>query len=152
MTSRSGQAALQALMLSIPEFAMFIPLMCPHYPARAAGCRMAGVMLYKFKSKVTGDVIMLEANGRRVLQIIGKDAANSAQGIVLPEQMPAAIAALERAILQEEAARSAAREAALAEGREFHQADTISLRQRALPFIDMLRRCEQAGKEIVWNT
>ena len=108
-------------------------------------------MLYKFKSKVTGDVIMLEANGRRVLQIIGKDAANSAQGIVLPEQMPAAIAALERAILQEEAARSAAREAALAEGREFHQADTISLRQRALPFIDMLRRCEQAGKEIVWN-
>jgi hypothetical protein len=47
-------------------------------------------MLYKFKSKVTGDVIMLEANGRRVLQIIGKDAANSAQGIVLPEQMPPA--------------------------------------------------------------
>ena len=108
-------------------------------------------MLYKFKSKITGDVIMLEANGRRVLQIIGKDAMNSAQGIVLPEQMPAAIAALERAILQEEAARSAAREAARAEGRDLPQAEAISLRQRALPFIDMLRRCEKAGKEIVWN-
>ena len=108
-------------------------------------------MLYKFKSKVTGDVIMLEANGRRVLQIIGKDGAISAPGIVLPEQMPAAIAALERAILQEDEARSAARAAALAQGLELPQADTISLRQRALPLLDMLRRCEHAGKEIVWG-
>ncbi len=109
-------------------------------------------MLYKFKSKITGDVIMLEANGRHVLQLIGKDAANSAPGIILPEQMPAAIAALERAISQEEAARAAALEAALAESRDLPPSDTISLRQRALPFLDMLRRCEQAGKEIVWNT
>ena len=30
-------------------------------------------MLYKFKSKAAGDLIMLEPNGRRVLEIIGKD-------------------------------------------------------------------------------
>ena len=29
-------------------------------------------MLYKFKSKSTADLIMLEPNGRRVLEIIGK--------------------------------------------------------------------------------
>ncbi len=109
-------------------------------------------MLYKFKSKITGDVIMLEANARRVLQIIGKDGSDAAPGIVLPEHMPAAIEALERAIAQEEAARLAARAAALAEGRDLPAADTIALRQRALPLLEMLRRCAKAGKEIVWNT
>ena len=39
-------------------------------------------MLYKFKSKAAGDLIMLEPNGRRVLQIIGKDP--QPQGIILP--------------------------------------------------------------------
>ena len=29
--------------------------------------------------------------------------------------------------------------------------DAISLRQRATPFIDMLRRCEKDGTEIVWG-
>ena len=53
-------------------------------------------MLYKFKSKDHGDVIMLEANGRRVLEIIGKHPGPT--GIILPEQMPAAIKALEDAI------------------------------------------------------
>lgn len=110
-------------------------------------------MLYKFKSRVTGDVIMLEPNGRRVLEIIGKavDGAASPKGIVLPEQMPAAIAALEQAVLEEEAARAAAKQAALAKGVEPPHTETISLRQRTLPLIDMLRRCEQAGKEIVWG-
>ena len=48
-------------------------------------------MLYKFKSKVTGDVIMLQPNGQRVLEIIGKHSAAepSTKGILLPEQMPA---------------------------------------------------------------
>lgn len=110
-------------------------------------------MLYKFKSKVTGDVIMLEPNGRRVLEIIGKggDGTGPQQGIVLPEQMAAAITALERAIAQEEAARATAKQAALAAGVEPPQTEAISLRQRALPFIDMLRRCEKEGKEIVWG-
>ena len=36
--------------------------------------------------KAAGDLIMLEPNGRRVLEIIGKDAGP--KGIILPEQMP----------------------------------------------------------------
>ena len=57
-------------------------------------------MLYRFKSKNMGDVIMLEPNGRQVLEIIGK--TPSPRGIILPEQMPAAIEALEAAIRLEE--------------------------------------------------
>ena len=57
-------------------------------------------MLYRFKSKNMGDVIMLEPNGRQMLEIIGK--TPGPKGIILPEQMPAAIAALEAAIALEE--------------------------------------------------
>jgi hypothetical protein len=101
-------------------------------------------MLYKFKSKAAGDLIMLEPNGRRVLEIVGKDPAP--KGIILPADMPGAIAALEKAIAEEEADRKkAAEEGAVGGG------DGVSLRQRAVPFLDMLRRCSGAGKEIVWG-
>jgi hypothetical protein len=106
-------------------------------------------MLYKFKSKAAGDLIMLEPNGRRVLQIIGKDPG--AQGIVLPEEMPGAIARLEAAIAEEEAEHKAAIEEAKAKGQVPPKFDAVSLRQRAVPFIDMLKRCSAAGKEIVWG-
>ena len=106
-------------------------------------------MLYKFKSKAAGDLIMLEPNGRRVLEIIGKDAGP--KGIVLPEEMPGAIAKLEAAIAQEEAEHKAIIDEAKAKGQVAPRFEGVSLRQRAVPFIDMLRRCSQAGKEIVWG-
>lgn len=107
-------------------------------------------MLYKFKSKTTGDVIMLQPNGQRVLEIIGKDAA-SAKGIILPEQMSAAVQALEAAIAQEEAQQKAVVAQALTRNETPPRVEAVSLRQRALPFIEMLRRCEKAGTEIVWG-
>ncbi|HXE48468.1 MAG TPA: DUF1840 domain-containing protein [Ramlibacter sp.] len=106
-------------------------------------------MLFKFKSKATGDLIMLEPNGRRVLEIIGKDA--QPKGIILPEQMPAAVSALEAAIAKEEADQKAMVEEAKSKGETPPRFDAISLRQRAVPFLDMLRRCEKAGQEIVWG-
>ena len=108
-------------------------------------------MLYKFKSKATGDLIMLEPNGRRVLEIIGKDAGP--KGIILPEAMPAAISAIEAAIAREEEEEKAAAEEAKAKGEAARRSgvDGVSLRQRAVPFLDMLRRASSAGKEIVWG-
>ncbi len=106
-------------------------------------------MLYKFKSKAAGDVIMLQANGDQILQIIGKQPA--AKGIILPEQMPAAIAAIEHAIARGQPAQSPTSDAAASEADETPPADRVSLRQRAAPFIDMLRRCRAADKEIVWG-
>ena len=106
-------------------------------------------MLYKFKSKAAGDLIMLEPNGRRVLEIIGKDAGP--KGIILPGEMPAAVTALENAIAKEEADHQAAVAEATAKGQVPPTLGEVSLRQRAVPFLDMLRRCEKAGKEIVWG-
>jgi hypothetical protein len=99
-------------------------------------------MLYKFKSKATGDLIMLEPNGRRVLQIIGKDPGP--KGIILPAEMSGAISALEAAIAQEDADAKAAAAAP-------KSSDSVSLRQRAVPFLDMLRRAQKADEEIVWG-
>lgn len=109
-------------------------------------------MLYKFKSKVTGDLIMLEPNGRQILALIGKaDTASPDKGILLPHDMPAAVNALENAIAQEEAEQQRRAREAQAAGEAPLRTDTISLRQRAVPFIDMLKRCHKADKEIVWG-
>jgi regulator of protease activity HflC (stomatin/prohibitin superfamily) len=105
-------------------------------------------MLYKFKSKAAGDLIMLEPNGRRVLEIIGKDPGP--KGIIETAQMPGAIAALDAAIAREESEQQAAAEEARAKG-EVVSRPEVSLRQRAVPFLDMLRRCEKAGQDIVWG-
>ena len=106
-------------------------------------------MLYTFKSNAAANLIMLQPNGERVLEIIGKSA--DAKGIILPDQMPAAIAALEEALAQEDAALQAAVSSAKTSGEVTPRFDGVSLRQRATPFLDMLKRCHKAGKEIVWG-
>ena len=99
-------------------------------------------MLYKFKSKNAGDVIMLEPNGRKVLEVIGKDAGPTS--IILAAQMPAAIRALQDAISLEESPDDNTDDDAV-------QGDAPGLRQRAMPFIDMLQRNHKAGTDVTWG-
>jgi Domain of unknown function (DUF1840) len=112
-------------------------------------------MLYKFKSKATGDLIMLEPQGKHILKLIGKE--SGAKGIILPSEMLAAIDALNAAVAQEEEAIKAAKEASKVENHEAASAPTaegprvISLKQRVVPFIDMLRRAHAEDKEVVWG-
>jgi cyclopropane-fatty-acyl-phospholipid synthase len=117
-------------------------------------------MLFKFKSKATGDLIMLEPNGRRVLQIIGKDPSST--GIILPAQMPEALIALESAIASEDAALAESKAAAVLKAQNafgdeantksaYSTADVVPLRQRALPFMELLKSSHKAGVEIVWG-
>jgi len=106
-------------------------------------------MLYKFKSKAAGDLIMMGPSGDQVLRIVGKDPAP--KGIIEPDAMPAAIAALERAVAEEEAARERAEREAEAEGRTLAPREGVSLRQRAWPMVEMLRRAYAAGHDIVWG-
>lgn len=106
-------------------------------------------MLYKFKSKAAGDLIMLEGAGQQVLEIIGK--TPGATGIILPDQMQAAIEALQAAITFEEAEKNAAITAAKVAGEPVPRFAPVSLRQRAHPFIAMLKTCLVEKKEIVWG-
>ena len=106
-------------------------------------------MLFKFKSRATADLIMLEPNGRQLLEIIGK--SPGAHGIVTAAQIPAAIAALEAAVAADEAAGNAPPdEDEGADGVDAPQRDPVRLRQRAAPFIDMLRRSAAEEHDVVW--
>jgi hypothetical protein len=106
-------------------------------------------MLYKFKSKATGDLILLEPQGRQFLQLIGK--AIEPKGIIEAEHMAQAILALQEAVQTEEAQQAKAVAQAQAEGHAPPKIEAISLRQRCKPIIDMLQRCEKAGQAIVWG-
>ncbi len=108
--------------------------------------------MYKFKSRAAGDLIMLEPNGRQVLAIIGKlDSPAEHQGILLPAEMPAAIAALQAAVAEDETRRAQLTQQAQAAGETPPSFGGISLRLRAVPFIEMIRRSHTADKEIVWG-
>lgn len=106
-------------------------------------------MIYKFKSKAAGDVIMMGPSGDQVLRIIGKQPAT--QGIVEPAAMPAAIAAIEQAVAADEAARARAEQEAAAEGRTLPPHEGVTLRQRAWPLVEMMKRAHAEGKDIVWG-
>jgi hypothetical protein len=116
-------------------------------------------MLYKFKSKETSDLIMLAPHARLILKLIGKDA--DAKGIVMPQEMPNAIQSLLNAIDAEEIAAAKAKQLAAEQGQtqdknsnvnRFDEAmPHISLKQRAVPFMDMLKRAHDANVEVVWG-
>lgn len=105
--------------------------------------------VYRFKSRETGELVMLEPHGKRVLQIIGKDP--SGPGVVLPDQMTGAVEALRAAATEEEATRKRQKDEAQARGETTPAFDPVSLRMRATPFIEMLQRAEKAGVEVVWG-
>ena len=115
-------------------------------------------MLYKFKSKATADLIMLEPNGKQILRIIGKEPVP--KGILEVLEIPRAIEALRQAVQQEEDTRAQMdaqnlsgsvdtkdTKGAVTSGQE----RPVSLRQRAAPFIDMLQRAHKANKDVVWG-
>ncbi|MPS95438.1 DUF1840 domain-containing protein [Comamonas sp.] len=106
-------------------------------------------MPYKFKSRATADLIMLDANGRKLLEIIGKS-PDEMHGIITVEQIPAAIAALEAAAAEEAARRKQPEDDAQEDDSAAASQDSVALGQRIVPFVDMLRRSAADGKEVTW--
>ena len=102
-------------------------------------------MIYKFRSKATGDVIMLGPNGDELMRLIGREP--QPRGIIEVSAMPAVLAALERAVA-DETARAATPDA---DDDEPAAARRVSLRQRVWPMVEMLRRAQTAGEPIVWG-
>lgn len=115
-------------------------------------------MLFEFKSRATGSVVMTEPVGRKVLAVIGKDPAP--QGIITVAQMPEAIRLLEAAAADDKARTAEARRQAGGAdragapddaGEDGAPADTVGLSQRVVPLIEMLEAAQRAGKDITWG-
>ena len=102
-------------------------------------------MMYRFKTKADGDLIMMGPVGDSVLRIIGKEPA--AKGIVEAGALPAAIAAIEQAVSADEAARKDAAPDTAAAG----AGDKVGLRQRVWPLLEMMRRSQAENADIVWG-
>ena len=101
-------------------------------------------MMYKFKSKAAGDLIMTQPVGDRVLAIIGKPA--TPQGIIEVDQMAAATSALESAVAAESP------KPADSDDGDSHRGDAVSLRQRVWPMVEMLKRAAAEKQPITWGT
>jgi hypothetical protein len=106
-------------------------------------------MIYKFKSKASGDIIMMAATGDALMRAIGREPAP--KGIIEPASMPAAMAAIEQAVLADEAARAAAEREAADRGERLAPREGVALRQRLWPMLDMLKRSGAAGEPVVWG-
>lgn len=106
-------------------------------------------MLYKFKSKASGDVIMLAVNGDQVLRLVGREPA--ARGIFELDAMPGLVATLLQAVAADDAARQAKAATDKAETAGEARSDGVALRQRVWPLVEMLRRSHAAREVIVWG-
>ncbi len=100
-------------------------------------------MIYKFKSQATGELIMMAPEAEQVLQLIGH--APAVTGIIAVAAMPAAIQAIEQAT-----GAATAPNVTDADDEEPGNA-VVTLRQRAWPLLDMMRRAHAEGADIVWG-
>lgn len=100
-------------------------------------------MIYRFKSRATGDLIMLGPQGDQLLQLLGREPA--AQGIIEVAAIPAALAALQAAMEADRPPNPDDDDPARPEQ------PPVGLRQRLWPMIEMLRQCQQAAEPVVWG-
>jgi len=108
--------------------------------------------MYRFKSKADGDLMMMAPVGDQMLRLIGREPA--AQGIIEVAALPAAIAALERAIADADAQAKKAGPAGTAPGDDGDGSDgarAIGIQQRAWPLLEMMRRSLAQRADIVWG-
>jgi hypothetical protein len=107
-------------------------------------------MLYRFKSQSDADFVMLEANARELLEIIGKPPGR--QGIITIEQIPDAVAKLEAAIASDAQHNKHNRDAFAMEAHaDAAEREHVGLHQRASPLLHMLKRSQAEGHVVVWG-
>ena len=111
-------------------------------------------MLYRFKSRATPDLILLEPDAHRILHIMGKD--REPQGIITLAQLPAAIEALQAAVSLDEQQCAKARRQHHATGLDEAEAEllernTVHLHQRATPLLEMLRTSLAEEHDVIWG-
>jgi len=108
-------------------------------------------MLLTFRSKAAADVLMLSEHAVPLLRAAGKTMESSPErGVFTVEQLPAAIAGIERAI--KEAAPPQEDDDEDDDDRSRHPiSEPVSLQRRAYPLLEMMRRARDKGVEVVWE-
>ena len=96
-------------------------------------------MIYKFKSKAAGDVIMLQPHGDQLMRLLGREpAAQGHHRSCGPCPRPSL-----------PCRQAAAQAQAPADGADGERG--VGLKQRLWPMIEMMKRSHAAGEPIVWG-
>jgi hypothetical protein len=103
-------------------------------------------MIYKFTSPAAADVIMQRFSAEKILSIIGKNSGET--GVITAGEMEVAVARLESEIKMQE------RGVLLSPGQtsdRLENYDAVRLRESSAPFIDLLKKSQQADVNVVWG-
>jgi len=105
-------------------------------------------MLFTFKSASIGNLIMHEKSGKEILALLGKNPEDQ-RGIITVDQLPSAILTLQAAV----SADKAMMHQTTTQTNELEPSDnqTVSLSQRAVPFIEMLECALEDKEPVVWG-
>jgi hypothetical protein len=104
-------------------------------------------MIYQFRSKAGPDVIMLADLTKRIFDILGRPL--EPRGILMKEQLPTLITALETAILQDLEERSQAKNGAHEGAEKPKLADRLG--QRAYPFLELMKQAKAKNEPVMWG-
>ena len=99
-------------------------------------------MAITFTSKVSGDVTMLDANAKQVLELIGKTVGP--RGVITAKEAGECVVKLRAAIVDARPADGAPEDDDVAR-------DHVPLATRWQPFIVMLEAAQARGADILWG-
>jgi hypothetical protein len=108
-------------------------------------------MIYEFKCKATGNLIMTQTVGDQVLEIISK---RSTKGVITVLEMPLLLERLKAALANDKKRTNGSTDLDAQQessGASTQSQPVVSLGQRLVPFIEMLERALAAEKDIVWG-
>lgn len=106
-------------------------------------------MIFTFRSKATGELIMLGEHAKPLLKAAGKtdETLQQSRGVFTPEQLASAVAGIERAIHGEQAPSFNEDDPVqAAQARQY-----VSLKQRAQPLLDMLKKADARQVDVMWE-
>jgi len=104
-------------------------------------------MLVTFRSKAAGDVMMFGDVAIQLLKFMGN--SGTVPGAIVAKDLPKAIERLEAAITTHEATPTANPETKRED--DDTETNSVSLRHRALPLINLLKASAAADADVVWD-
>ncbi len=112
-------------------------------------------MLIVFESKAAANVLMFSAHALTIMQVIGRSYTDSLpeRGVITHEQLPAAIAAIEKAISDgKHDEEDDAEQHTDDDDVKVHPiAEPVSFRQRVWPLLTMLRASRDSNADVMWE-
>lgn len=112
-------------------------------------------MLITFKSKAASEVLMYKDHAKRILDLLGKEAA---RGVITAAEAGKAVEVLEREIAEsrihpvtEDVERDVVAHFDDTDDKEHEEMEAVSFGTRAYPLLEMLRAARNGGHDVVWG-